>query len=123
VKGAYDEPGAVAFVEPAQIDLAYVRALKLLMTGHGYPMIGSHDPRIIAIAGRLAADNGREAESYEHQFLYGIRPDEQRRLAAEGKTVRVYVPYGSDWYGYFTRRLAERPANLGFFLRAMLSRS
>jgi len=122
VKGAYDEPGEVAFVAPQQIDLAYVRALKLLMAGQGYPMIGSHDPRMIAIAERLAADNGRAPESYEHQFLYGIRTDEQQRLAAEGKTVRVYVPYGSDWYGYFTRRLAERPANLGFFLRALLSR-
>ncbi|MGI8590412.1 MAG: proline dehydrogenase, partial [Nakamurella sp.] len=60
--------------------------------------------------------------SYEHQMLYGIRPDEQRRLRADGKTVRVYVPYGSDWYGYFTRRLAERPANLLFFLRSLLGR-
>lgn len=122
VKGAYDEPGTVAFVEPHQVDRAYVRALKVLTTGEGYPMVGSHDPRMIAIAERLATDAGRGPDAYEHQFLYGIRPDEQRRLRAEGKTVRVYVPYGSDWYGYFTRRLAERPANLLFFLRALLSR-
>lgn len=122
VKGAYDEPSRVAFVEPDKVDLAYVRALKVLMAGDGYPMVGSHDPRIIEIATRFASDFGRTADSYEHQMLYGIRPDEQLRLVAAGKTVRVYVPYGSDWYGYFTRRLAERPANLLFFLRAMLSR-
>ena len=122
VKGAYDEPGKVAFVEPHQVDRAYVRAMKVLMTGDGYPMVGSHDPRMIAIAEKLATEAGRGPDAYEHQFLYGIRPDEQRRLRAEGKTVRVYVPYGSDWYGYFTRRLAERPANLLFFLRALLSR-
>ncbi len=122
VKGAYDEPAAVAFSDSRQVDLAYVRALKVLMAGNGYPMVGSHDPRMIAIAGKLAADNGRGPESYEHQMLYGIRPDEQKRLRAAGKTVRVYVPYGSDWYGYFTRRLAERPANLLFFLRSLLGR-
>lgn len=122
VKGAYDEPAAVAFSDSRQVDLAYVRALKVLMAGKGYPMVGSHDPRMIAIAGKLAADNGRGPQSYEHQMLYGIRPDEQRRLRAAGKTVRVYVPYGSDWYGYFTRRLAERPANLLFFLRSLLGR-
>ena len=122
VKGAYHEPESVAFQSPEQVDLAYVRALKVLMAGDGYVMVGSHDPRMIRIATKLAEDNGRGPDSYEHQLLFGIRPDEQRRLRAEGKAVRVYVPYGSDWYGYFTRRLAERPANLLFFLRAMLSR-
>ncbi len=122
VKGAYHEPAAVAYTDPAAVDLAYVRALRVLMAGDGYPMVGSHDPRLIAIAGRLAADAGRGPADYEHQMLYGIRPDEQRRLVAAGRTVRVYVPYGSDWYGYFTRRLAERPANLLFFLRALASR-
>jgi proline dehydrogenase len=122
VKGAYDEPDNVAFVEPSQIDRAYVRALKVLMAGEGYPMVGSHDPRMIAIAAKLAADNGRGPDGYEHQMLFGIRPEEQNRLHAEGRSVRVYVPYGSDWYGYFTRRLAERPANLLFFLRSLLSR-
>lgn len=123
VKGAYDESSRVAFVDPAQVDLAYVRALKILMAGDGYPMVGSHDPRMIRIATELARRAGRGPESYEHQLLYGIRPEEQRRLVANGRSVRVYVPYGSDWYGYFTRRLAERPANLLFFLRALLSRS
>ena len=122
VKGAYDEPSDVAFTEPAQIDLAYVRALKVLMSGKGYPMIGSHDPRMVAIGAKLAADAGRTPNRWEHQMLFGIRPEEQRRLVAAGRTVRVYIPYGSDWYGYFTRRLAERPANLLFFLRSMAGR-
>ncbi|MGI8418142.1 MAG: proline dehydrogenase family protein [Nakamurella sp.] len=123
VKGAYNEPESVAFTDPAEVDLAYVRAMKVLMAGDGYPMIGSHDPRLLAIADRLAVDNGRGKDSWEYQMLYGIRPDEQARLAARGHTVRIYVPYGHDWYGYFTRRLAERPANLMFFLRSLSSKS
>lgn len=122
VKGAYRESASVAHVDRAAIDRAYVRALRTLMAGDGYPMVASHDPRIIAIAGKLAVAAGRGPADYEHQMLYGIRADEQRRLAAAGRTVRVYVPYGSDWYGYFTRRLAEKPANLLFFLRALASR-
>ncbi len=122
VKGAYDEPDSVAFTDPDEIDLAYVRAMKMLMAGSGYPMIGSHDPRMVAIAGKLAADCGRTPDRYEYQMLFGIRPDEQERLVREGNTVRVYVPYGQDWYGYFTRRLAERPANLLFFLRSVISK-
>ena len=121
VKGAYEEPESVAFASPAETDRAYVRALKTLMDGRGYPMIGSHDPRMIAIGERLAAEAGRAADGYEHQMLYGIRTEEQLRLAKAGHTVRVYVPYGTDWYGYFTRRLAERPANVLFFLRSLVS--
>ena len=123
VKGAYNEPASVAHQDPAEVDLAYVRAIRQLMAGEGYPMIGSHDPRLVEIAGELAAEHGRKAGDYEYQMLFGIRPDEQRRLVREGHTVRVYVPYGEDWYGYFTRRLAERPANLLFFLRSLASRS
>jgi len=123
VKGAYDEPAAAAYQGPAEVDLAYVRNLKTLMAGDGYPMVGSHDPRMIEIADRLAREYGRGLDTFEHQFLYGIRTDAQRSLAAAGRTVRVYVPYGTDWYGYFTRRLAERPANLTFFLRALISRN
>jgi proline dehydrogenase len=122
VKGAYNEPASVAFTDPDQIDLAYVRAMKFLMNGKGYPMIASHDPRLVAIAAKLAADAGRTPDHWEHQMLFGIRPDEQERLVASGKTVRVYVPYGADWYGYFTRRLAERPANLLFFLRSLATK-
>lgn len=122
VKGAYDEPATVAYQGSEAVDRAYVRAMKLLMNGDGYPMIGSHDPRMIDIAGQLAARANRSPSEYEHQLLYGIRADEQQRLVTAGRTVRVYVPYGSDWYGYFTRRLAEKPANLLFFLRALVSR-
>jgi proline dehydrogenase len=121
-KGAYDEPAEVAFQTRLEVDKSYVRCLKVLMAGHGYPMIATHDPRMITIASSLASRNGRAAGSYEFQMLYGIRPDEQHRLAAAGETVRVYVPYGTEWYGYLMRRLAERPRNLTFFLRSLISK-
>jgi proline dehydrogenase len=85
-------------------------------------MIATHDPRLISIAGMRARAARRTADSFEYQMLYGIRPAEQLRLAGDGSQVRVYVPYGSDWYGYLVRRLAERPANLAFFLRSLASR-
>jgi proline dehydrogenase len=122
VKGAYDEPASVAFRDRRDVDAAYARCLGVLMRGPGYPMVGSHDPAMIELAQRLAAEYGRAADSWEVQMLHGIRVDEQHRLAAAGTRVRAYVPYGVDWYGYFTRRLAERPANLRFFLRALVSR-
>ncbi|PSK98336.1 L-proline dehydrogenase [Murinocardiopsis flavida] len=121
-KGAYDEPESVAFRGKREVDLSYVRCLKALMAGDGYPMVASHDPRLIAIAGVLAEDNGRSADSYEYQMLYGIRAAEQVRIAADGRRLRVYVPYGDQWYGYFMRRLAERPANVAFFLRSLVSK-
>ena len=122
-KGAYDEPESVAFWDRGQVDRSYVRCLNVLMAGAGRPMIATHDPRLIAITQDRVQAFGRTPESYEFQMLYGVRPDEQRRLLAEGHTVRVYTPYGSDWYGYFMRRLAERPANVAFFLRALATRS
>jgi proline dehydrogenase len=121
-KGAYDEPTSVAFQDKHDVDLAYVRCLKVLMEGKGYPMVASHDPRLIAIAGKLAQDHGRAAGDFEYQMLYGIRPNEQQRLSDEGHTVRVYMPYGVEWYGYLMRRLAERPANVTFFVRSLLSK-
>ncbi|GLW52640.1 proline dehydrogenase family protein [Kitasatospora phosalacinea] len=121
-KGAYKEPESVAFQGKRDVDLAYVRALKILMAGEGYPMVASHDPNMIKIAGQLAEWNKRDVSSFEYQMLYGIRPEEQLRLAEAGNTMRVYLPYGQEWYGYFMRRLAERPANLTFFLRAMATR-
>jgi proline dehydrogenase len=122
-KGAYDEPASVAFRDRAEVDRSYVRCLNVLMAGEGRPMLATHDPRLIEIAQNRARANGRSPESYEFQMLYGIRPNEQKRLAAEGHPVRVYTPYGVDWYGYFMRRLAERPANVAFFLRALATRS
>lgn len=123
VKGAYDEPASVAHRKKKDVDAAYARRLEILMAGPGYPMVGSHDPAMIARAHELAAQHSRDAGSWEVQMLYGIRPDEQRRLAAAGTRVRAYVPYGVDWYAYFMRRLAERPANVGFFLRSLITKS
>jgi proline dehydrogenase len=120
VKGAYREPAEVAHQDRREVDRAYVRALRVLFAGQGCPMVASHDPRLIAIAQELAARSGRAPGDWEIQMLYGIRPAEQRRLAEQGHRVRVYVPYGADWYGYFMRRLAERPANLAFFLRSFV---
>jgi proline dehydrogenase len=122
-KGAYDEPESVAFQGRTDVDRSYVRCLKVLLAGQGYPMIATHDPRIVTIASSLASRYGRAAGSYEFQMLYGIRPDEQRRLAGAGETVRVYIPYGTEWYGYLMRRLAERPQNLTFFVRSLISKS
>ena len=123
VKGAYNEPAEVAHQRKKDVDAAYARCLEILMAGPGYPMVGSHDPRLLERAHELAAQNSRAADSWEVQMLYGIRPDEQRRLAAAGTQVRAYVPYGVDWYAYFMRRLAERPANVAFFLRSLLTKS
>jgi proline dehydrogenase len=122
VKGAYKEPAEVAHQRKLEVDKAYVRILKVLMEGTGYPMIGSHDPRLISIAQELARHAGRKPDEYEFQMLYGIRSDEHLRLAAEGHRMRVYTAYGTDWYGYFMRRLAEKPANLRFFLRSMITK-
>jgi proline dehydrogenase len=121
-KGAYREPETVAFQDRLEVDKSYVRCLKVLLAGRGYPMIATHDPRMVEIASSLASRYGRAPGSYEFQMLYGIRPEEQRRLAAAGETVRVYVPYGEEWYGYLMRRLAERPQNLSFFARSLISK-
>ncbi|GAA4953573.1 proline dehydrogenase family protein [Streptomonospora halophila] len=120
-KGAYDEPASVAYRDKAEVDRSYVRCLRVLMAGQGYPMVASHDPRLVSIAGALAESGGRGPGDYEHQMLYGIRENEQRRIAEQGRRMRVYVPYGDEWYGYFMRRLAERPANVAFFARSLLT--
>ncbi len=121
-KGAYRAPDGFALAARSEVDRNFARCLRILLDGPGYPMLATHDPRLVAIAKSRAATIGREPSSFEYQMLYGIRTDEQAALAAEGAQVRVYVPYGSDWYAYFMRRLAERPANLMFFLRALASR-
>jgi proline dehydrogenase len=120
-KGAYAEPVSEAFTARHDVDKSYARCLRILFEGPGYPMVATHDPRLIAIARSLGLR--RDPASFEYQMLYGVRPDEQRRLARTGARVRVYVPYGADWYGYLVRRLAERPANLTFFLRSLWSSS
>jgi proline dehydrogenase len=121
-KGAYSEPESVAFQSAVDVDKSYVRCLNIMMARPGYPMIATHDPRLIAIGEDRARWFDRTPDQFEFQMLYGVRPDEQRRLAAEGYQVRVYLPYGDRWYGYLMRRLAERPANLAFFARALTSR-
>jgi proline dehydrogenase len=121
-KGAYAEPESVAFQSSAEVDLSYVRCLKVLMAGAGYPMLATHDPRLVDIAGALAVQHEREQGSYEYQMLHGVRPAEQQRLAGLGEKVRVYLPYGLEWYGYLMRRMAERPANTAFFLRSLVQK-
>ena len=120
-KGAYSEPESVAFTARREVDPSYARCLRALMNGPGYPMLATHDPRLIEITASLALLTGRAPDSFEYQMLYGIRPAEQRRLANTGARMRVYVPYGGDWYAYLVRRLAERPGNLAFFLRSLRS--
>jgi proline dehydrogenase len=121
-KGAYDEPESVAYRRAADVDLSFVRCLKVLMAGEGLPMVATHDPRLIAIARHLAGRHDRSPGDYELQMLYGVRPRAQTDLAAAGQRVRVYLPYGTEWFGYFMRRLAERPANLAFFARSLVTR-
>jgi proline dehydrogenase len=121
-KGAYDEPASVAYRDPAEVTESYLTCLRALMAGSGYPMVASHDPAIVDAVPALISELGRSTGEFEYQMLYGIRDAEQRRLADAGNQVRVYVPFGTQWYGYFMRRLAERPANLTFFLRALAQR-
>lgn len=122
-KGAYKEPETVAFADKAEVDREYVRCANALLAGDGYPMFATHDPRLVRIIGERAQAHDRKPGSFEFQMLYGIRPEEQLRLAGLGHSVRVYVPYGGEWYGYLMRRMAERPANTAFFLRALMSRN
>jgi proline dehydrogenase len=122
-RGAYAESESVAFQDRQEIDKSYVRCMKILMAGGGFPMLATHDPTLIAIGLKLASEYGRGPGDFEFQMLYGIRPTEQQRLARLGHAVRVYVPYGTDWYGYLIRRLAERPSNLRFFARSLITKN
>ncbi len=120
-KGAYKEPETVAFQSKIDVDKSYVRCMNILMSGEGYPMLATHDPRLVMIGEDRAKWFDREPDQFEFQMLYGIRPDEQERLA-KTYTVRVYVPFGDAWYGYLMRRLAERPANIAFFAKSLTSK-
>ncbi|WP_426509893.1 proline dehydrogenase family protein [Dactylosporangium sp. McL0621] len=121
-KGAYKEPESVAYQSRLDVDKSYVRCLNVLMAGAGYPMLATHDPRLIGIGEDRAKWYERTPDEFEFQMLYGVRPEEQLRLARLGYTVRVYLPYGTQWYAYMMRRLAERPANVSFLARALRSR-
>ena len=119
-KGAYDEPVEVAFQSRAEVDESFVRLMERLMRDGRYPAIATHDHRLIEHAIEFAQRHGIDPARYEFQMLYGVRRDLQERLVAQGYTVRVYVPYGTEWYPYYMRRLAERPANVLFVLRSLL---
>jgi proline dehydrogenase len=120
VKGAYLEPAAIAYPRKADVDAAYVTLLHELLERGVYPAIATHDERLIAETQRFTEDRGIDRARFEFQMLYGIRRDLQEKLARAGYNVRVYVPYGTQWYPYLTRRLAERPANLLFIASNLL---
>ncbi len=120
VKGAYLEPPEVAYKEKTKVDEAYVRQAKRLLEAGFYPAIATQDANIITELNTFVAEKGIDKSRFEYQMLYGIRRDLQDSLTAEGYNVRVYVPFGDSWYPYFTRRLAERPANIGFIIKATL---
>jgi proline dehydrogenase len=121
VKGAYKEPKDVAYQSKAEVDEAFVRIMRLLLAGGQYPAIATHDEAMIAATRAFAAERAIAPAAYEFQMLYGIRRDLQARLKKEGYRVRVYVPFGREWFPYFMRRLGERPANIGFVVRGILS--
>jgi proline dehydrogenase len=120
VKGAYKEPAAVAFQQKADVDAAYVRQMRLLLDHGVYPAIATHDEYIITETRTYAAERQLGKDHFEFQMLYGIRRDLQTKLVADGYRMRVYIPFGKEWFPYFMRRLGERPANVGFVLRALL---
>lgn len=115
-KGAYREPDSVAYQRKVQVTESYRRCLATLVAAGGYPMAATHDPELIAAATELAPD------AFECQMLYGVNESAQQALLATGTRLRIYLPYGDQWYGYLMRRLAERPANAAFFLRSLVSR-
>jgi proline dehydrogenase len=120
VKGAYKEPKTVAYQKKSEVDEAFVRLMRLLLDEGTYPAIATHDPAMIEATKKYAAEKGYSQDRFEFQMLYGVRRDLQSSLAAEGYRMRVYVPFGSQWYPYFMRRLGERPANIGFVLKGIL---
>jgi proline dehydrogenase len=121
-KGAYKEPEEVAFPKKADVDANYVRLMQLLLSSGFYHAIATHDPRMIAATIRYAAAKQISKDDFEFQMLYGVRTDLQRQLVKDGYRVRIYIPFGNDWFPYFMRRLAERPANVGFMLRNFFRR-
>jgi len=116
-KGAYQETIEVAYPRKADVDANYVHLMRQLLTSGFYHGIATHDPRMIAATIRCAAAERISKDDFEFQMLYGVRTDLQRRLVRDGYRLRIYVPFGTEWFPYFMRRLAERPANLAFFLR------
>ena len=120
VKGAYNEPKRVAYQRKTDVDASYVEIMQLLLANGTYPAIATHDPEMLAATRTFAAARAIPADRYEFQMLYGVRRDLQGRLKEDGRRVRVYVPFGREWFSYFMRRLGERPANAGFVIRSLL---
>ncbi len=122
VKGAYREPPRIALQRRAEVDAAFAGMLDTLVRDNPYPMVATHDERLVRLTKTLVARHGRDRSTFEFQMLYGVRRDLQQQVVAEGYRLRVYVPYGDQWYPYFMRRLAERPANMYFFLSNLVKR-
>jgi proline dehydrogenase len=120
VKGAYNEPKSVAYQDKADVDAAFLEIVKLLLVSANYPAIATHDPAMLSATRAFAAERGISPEAYEFQMLYGVRRDLQARLSADGYRLRVYVPFGREWFPYFMRRLGERPANVAFVVGGIL---
>ena len=120
VKGAYNEPKSVAYQKKADVDAAYARMMRTLLTEGVYPAIATHDPKMIELTRTYANEHGVAPDRFEFQMLYGVRRDLQARLVRDGYRLRVYIPFGREWFPYFMRRLGERPANIGFVLRGIL---
>ena len=121
-KGAYQEPPDIAFPDKADVDANYVKLMKLILPSGIYHGIATHDPAMIDATKRFVLEKSIHRDQFEFQMLYGIRTDLQEQLVREGFRLRIYIPYGTDWFPYFMRRLAERPANLMFFVRNLLPR-
>ncbi len=122
-KGAYKEPPEIAFPEKADVDANYVKLMKLLLSSGIYHGIATHDPAMIESTKDFVREKSIGRDQFEFQMLYGIRTDLQQQLVREGYRLRIYIPFGTDWFPYFMRRLAERPANLVFFLRNLIPKS
>ncbi|HZR23843.1 MAG TPA: proline dehydrogenase family protein [Vicinamibacterales bacterium] len=123
VKGAYKEPKNVAYQKKADVDAAYARMMKSLLVDGHYPAIATHDPKMIELARTYAHEHGVAPDRFEFQMLYGVRRDLQSALVRDGYRVRVYIPFGREWFPYFMRRLGERPANVMFVVRSVLGES
>lgn len=121
-KGAYNEPPSVAFPQKSEVDANYVKLMKILLPSGIYHGIATHDPAMLQATKEFAREKKIDRGQFEFQMLYGIRTDLQKQLVREGYRLRIYIPYGTDWFPYFMRRLAERPANLTFFLRSLVPR-
>lgn len=119
IKGAYDEPAELAYQDRAEVDASFARSAEWLLANGRYPRIATHDDRLIEHAKRVAIRHGRAPDDLEFQMLYGVRTPLQDALVAAGWRVRIYIPFGTQWYPYFMRRIAERPANMAFFVRAV----